>query len=360
MRRILAAEFIGTFFLVLIGPGAAAVNVRTGGAVGVTGIALAFTLVIAAMVYGLGGVSAHINPAVSVTFAARGDLRPPDLPLYVVAQCLGATAAAMLIRGATGDAVVGAATVPAVPTAAAFLLEAVFSFALMLVILSTTNRSQAGGAVAIGLIVGGCALMGGPLTGASMNPARSLGPAIASGVWTAHWLYWIAPILGMLLASAAYSMIHGASMTIFLAPSLEAVRELITASDLPAGDLESPGIEFLAAGTRHAVNGVVGLEAYGDVGLLRSLAVRGERRGKGHGQALVAAIESHAARRGVRTLYLLTTTAAPFFARLGYQPADRAAAPDAIRKTREFSQLCPSTAAFMAKALTPVVTSPKH
>ncbi len=208
MRRLLAAEFIGTFFLVLIGPGAAAVNVRTGGSVGVAGIALAFTFVIAAMVYGLGGVSAHINPAVSVTLAARGDLKPSALPLYVGAQCLGATAAALLIRAATGNAVTGAATVPAVPLLAAFALEVVFSFALMLVILSTAGRSQAGGAVAIGLTVGCCALMGGPLTGASMNPARSLGPAIASGVWTAHWLYWVAPIAGMLAASSATTMMQ--------------------------------------------------------------------------------------------------------------------------------------------------------
>jgi len=208
MGRILAAEFIGTFFLVLIGPGAAAVNLRTGGAVGVVGIALAFAFVIMAVVYGLGDVSAHINPAVSVTLAARGDLRPAALPWYIAAQCLGATVAAFVIRAAVGDAVAGAVTTPAISTGATFALEACFSFALMLVILATTDRSQAGGATAIGLTVGCCALMGGPLTGASMNPARSLGPAIASGVWTGHWLYWLAPIAGMLAASSTVSRLR--------------------------------------------------------------------------------------------------------------------------------------------------------
>jgi amino-acid N-acetyltransferase len=96
----------------------------------------------------------------------------------------------------------------------------------------------------------------------------------------------------------------------------------------------------------------VGLELHGDVALLRSLVVEPAHRGSGDGVALVAAAEEHARHHGVRQIYLLTTTAAPFFARLGWRDADRDGAPDAIRRTREFSGLCPSTASFMVKAVT--------
>jgi aquaporin Z len=122
------------------------------------------------------------------------------VPAIVAAQCAGAVAAAVLIRAAVGGAVTGAATVLTVTPLAGFGLEAVFSLALMLVILGSDGRDAEGGSLMIGLTVGFCALMGGPLTGASMNPARSLGPAIAGGIWTSHWLYWLAPITGTLAA----------------------------------------------------------------------------------------------------------------------------------------------------------------
>ena len=149
-------------------------------------------------------------------------------------------------------------------------------------------------------------------------------------------------------------------MTIISAPSIPAIRELLGASDLPSSDIENPGIDFLALGDSDDLQGVVGLEAYGTAGLLRSLAVQASQRGAGHGRALVEAIESRAAGRGVRTMYLLTTTAEDFFARLGYRKADRSSAPVAIQKTREFAGLCPSTATFMMKDLPAAVTGPKH
>ena len=140
---------------------------------------------------------------------------------------------------------------------------------------------------------------------------------------------------------------------IFRAPDAADVRRLVVAAGLPADDLADQDLgHFLAAGRPGAVTGVVGLELYGDVALLRSLVVDPSRRGTGEGKALVAAAEQHAAAEGVKTMFLLTTTAAPFFARLGYVDADRQAAPDAIRRTREFSSLCPSTASFMVKPVT--------
>ncbi len=149
-------------------------------------------------------------------------------------------------------------------------------------------------------------------------------------------------------------------MTIRPASSRQVVRALLDANDLPSADLDNSAIEFLALEENDAVTGIVGLEVYGPDALLRSLAVRADQRGAGHGHALVSAIESRALERGARAMYLLTTTAAPFFARLGYAPASRDGAPEAIRRTREFSQLCPSTAAFMAKTLSPAVTGSKH
>ena len=141
---------------------------------------------------------------------------------------------------------------------------------------------------------------------------------------------------------------------IFRQPSLEQVRRLVAEAKLPSDDLDTLDLsDFLGCGTRDQPNGVVGVELLGPVALLRSLAVATATRGSGLGRALVAAAEDHAQARGVRSLYLLTTTAAGFFERLGYRHADRASAPEVIRRTQEFSSLCPSSASFMAKELPP-------
>jgi glycerol uptake facilitator-like aquaporin len=139
-----------------------------------------------------------------------GRLPGRDLVFYVIAQCLGAAAAAATHHHILGDVGSGGATVPAVPVVAAFLVEVILSFALMLVILAVSDGDRvtpAGAALGIGLTVGFCALMGGPLTGASMNPARSLGPALAAGLWRSHWVYWLAPASGMLLAARVSSLL---------------------------------------------------------------------------------------------------------------------------------------------------------
>jgi len=141
-------------------------------------------------------------------------------------------------------------------------------------------------------------------------------------------------------------------MNLFRNPPEARVKALLAESQLPASDLSSGHLEhFFGCGDARLPEGVVGLEIYGAVALLRSLAVAASRRGQGCGRALVAEAERHARSRGVRAIYLLTTTAERFFARLGYRPIDRTDAPEAIRRTQEFSSLCPSSSAFMVKEL---------
>jgi amino-acid N-acetyltransferase len=131
-----------------------------------------------------------------------------------------------------------------------------------------------------------------------------------------------------------------------------AIRALLEASGLPTGDIEKRAIRFLGSRDDHGLAAVVGLELFGKVGLLRSLAVRLDIRGTGLGGMLVGTAEDLAAQQGVVELFLLTTTAEPFFVKRGYSRHDRGSAPAPIRDTPEFSDLCPSTAAFMAKPIT--------
>ena len=212
MVRRLGAEAIGTFFLVFIGPGSVMVDAYSGGAVGHVGVALAFAFVVIAMVFALGHLSgAHINPAVTIAFWSVGRFPAVEVVPYVLAQCAGATAASLALRAILGPVGRLGATLPAVPMAAAFGVEWLLSFALMFVIMAvaTDDRVADGFApLAVGLTVGFCALMAGPLTGASMNPARSLGPALVAGFWGAQWLYWLAPITGMLAAARVYDLLR--------------------------------------------------------------------------------------------------------------------------------------------------------
>lgn len=211
-----AAEATGTFMLVFIGPGALAVNARFPGAVPPTGVALAFGFAILAGVYALGPVSGgHFNPAVSLGFWATRRLPTPDFLGYVAVQLAGATAAAFLLRAVLGgDAARAAVTVPAIGPVSAVVVEGVLTFFLMLVIVAVATDSRVAGAasgLAIGLTIAFDALMGGALTGASMNPARSFGPALAAGVWRAHWVYWLGPALGATLAVTLYAYLRKGS-----------------------------------------------------------------------------------------------------------------------------------------------------
>ena len=139
-------------------------------------------------------------------------------------------------------------------------------------------------------------------------------------------------------------------MHIYPHPPADKVRDLLAACKLPTADLDATHFEhFFGCGREEEPNGVVGVELYGKVGLLRSLAVEESTRGHGWGKRLVKEAEQHAARHGVQTLYLITTTAEKFFRTLGYAKLDRAVVPEVIRSTTEFSSLCPSSSTVMVK-----------
>jgi MIP family channel proteins len=215
-RALLApyvAEFLGTFALVFAGPGAVAVNANSDGAVGQVGIGLSFGLIVMAMIFALGHISgAHINPAISVAFFALRRIDAPRLAGYVACQLAGATLAAfaiIAIVGSTGDA---GATVPGIGGVdGAFWSELVLTFflALVVVIVATDGRAQGSmAAIAVGGYVAMAATGWGPVAGASMNPARSFGPAVAANVWESQWVYWVAPIAGALIAVLIYHLLR--------------------------------------------------------------------------------------------------------------------------------------------------------
>lgn len=210
--RRAAAEGLGTFFLVLIGPGAAVVNAHSEGQLGTVGIALAFAFVVTAMIHAVGHLSgAHINPAVTLGFWSVRRFPATEVIPYIVAQCSGGVAASLTLRAIFGSAGGLGATLPAVPLVSAFAIEWLLSFALMFVIMAVaTDERVADGsaALAVGLTVGFCALVGGPITGASMNPARSFAPALVGDLWRGHWIYWLAPITGMLAAARGYEFLR--------------------------------------------------------------------------------------------------------------------------------------------------------
>jgi MIP family channel proteins len=215
-RRCLA-EALATFALVFAGCGAIVADHERGGALGSVGIAATFGLVIMAMVYATGHLSgAHINPAVTVAFSALRHFPVRDALAYVPAQLAGATAAALVLRalwdGTPADL---GATHPSVGTGAALVYEIVLTALLMFVIMAVATDTRAVGAAAA-LAIGGTvaldALFGGPVTGASMNPARSLGPALAAWTWSDIWIYLAGPMLGALAGGALYELVRGSGL----------------------------------------------------------------------------------------------------------------------------------------------------
>lgn len=219
LTRRCATELVGTAALVLIGPGAVMVDSLTGGGIGILGIAVAFAAVVTAVVASTGHISgAHINPAVTIGLWLARRHPPAEVLPYVMAQFTGAVAAAGMLRAGLGEVARIGGTFPTLSIERAFGVEAVLSLLLVLVILGVTSDRAAPGTapLAIGITVGFCALVGGPLTGASMNPARSFGPAVFAGDWTAHWVYWIGPLVGSGLAVLLYRVMECATQ---LAPA---------------------------------------------------------------------------------------------------------------------------------------------
>ena len=204
MKRKLVSELLGTFMLVFAGTGAITINELTGGAVSHVGIALTFGLVVMAVIYAVGDVSgAHINPAVTLGFWAAKRLPVQTALLYIASQCAGALMASGLIRALFPDYGTLGATIPLGSSAQSFALEVILTLILMFVILSVSTGSKESGlmaGVAIGAVVGLEALFAGPISGASMNPARSLGPALVSGNLDFIWIYLTAPVIGALAA----------------------------------------------------------------------------------------------------------------------------------------------------------------
>jgi aquaporin NIP len=214
IARRAAAEALAAFALVFAGCGAVVTNAHYEDALGAVGVSLVFGLVIMAMVYATGHLSgAHINPAVTVAFTLSRHFPARDAVAYIGAQVSGATAGALVLLAVWPDqpGALGA-TVPSVGAGSALVYELVLSGFLMFVIMAVATDTRAVGAaaaIAIGGTVGLDALFGGPVTGASMNPARSFGPALAAGEWTDFWLYVIGPVAGAALGAFAYQLVRG-------------------------------------------------------------------------------------------------------------------------------------------------------
>jgi aquaporin NIP len=213
LARAFVAELIGTFALVFAGAGAVMVDARTH-ALGHVGVAISFGLVIMTMIYAVGHISgAHFNPAVSFAFGLTRHFPWPRAFAYWIAQATGALIAAAILRASLGNIAHVGATLPAGSQRQSFLWEVVLTFFLMFVIMAVATDTRAVGeaaAIAIGGTVGLDAMFGGPISGASMNPARSFGPALVSGDLHALWLYIVAPLLGAALGALAYQFVRGA------------------------------------------------------------------------------------------------------------------------------------------------------
>ncbi|MBI4057614.1 MAG: aquaporin [Elusimicrobia bacterium] len=213
--RAYIAELIGTFALILIGAGSVCMDAITGGKLGLTGIAFAHGLTIMVMAYALGNISGgHFNPAVSIAMLLTKKIEMARTVGYIAAQLLGATLAGIFLSRLLHNYSVvvqppylGALTLSQIGCKGATLLEAVMTFFLVTTIFGTAldeRGSKVTAPIAIGMCITADILVGGSLTGAGVNPARAFGPAVSSGYWTNHLVYWIGPIVGAVGAAFLY------------------------------------------------------------------------------------------------------------------------------------------------------------
>ena len=211
LRHALVAEAFGTFALVFAGAGAVMVDAKTG-ELGHVGVAITFGLVIMAMIYAVGHISgAHFNAAVTLSFALTRHFPWPRAASYWSAQFVGAVTAAAILRGSLGNIAHVGATLPSGSDAQSFLWELVMTAFLMFVVMAVATDTRAVGeaaAIAIGGTIGLDAMFGGPISGASMNPMRSLGPALVSGDLHALWIYLTAPLIGAAAGAVLYQYVR--------------------------------------------------------------------------------------------------------------------------------------------------------
>ena len=209
----LAAEFIGTFGLVFAGTGAIVINETSGGAVTHVGIALTFGLIVLAMIYTVGDVSgAHLNPAVSLGFVVARRFPVGEAIPYIASQCAGALVASGVLRLLFPQNASLGATMPAGSSMQSFVLELILTAILMFAILGvSTGASEKGitAGIVVGAVIGLEAMFAGPICGASMNPARSLAPAVVSGHMSSLWIYIFAPIIGAVVGVIGCRAVRG-------------------------------------------------------------------------------------------------------------------------------------------------------
>jgi aquaporin NIP len=209
--RRTGAEFVGTYALVTAGCGAIMVNAQTG-ELGHIGVAITFGLIVLAMIAATGHISgAHFNPAVTIAFAVTRHFSWRDVLFYIGGQILGAILAALTLRLLVGDVAQLGVTQPTGSVVQSVGIEIILTAVLMFVIISVATDTKAVGspaALAIGFTVALDAMWGGPISGASMNPARSFGPALIACVWEHHWVYWVAPIIGAVIGASLYQLLR--------------------------------------------------------------------------------------------------------------------------------------------------------